>query len=113
LAAAQAKRAKAESFLVPPTAPAPKAGSAGIAALGIIPIKPPVVPASKNLAEPYYQQINESYCGPATFAMVADYKHVGWAGTAAQKQQDAAKLLGTTMNDGTVVVALGGRGYIS
>jgi hypothetical protein len=57
--------------------------------------------SSANLGEVYYQQINESYCGPATFSMVVDYNGVGWSGTATQKQYDAASLLGTTSANGT------------
>lgn len=55
---------------------------------------------SANLDEPYYQQVNEIYCGPATTTMVADYLGVGWTGSAQSQQDAAAHLLGTT-NDGT------------
>jgi len=60
----------------------------------------PDAATSANLAEPYYQQVNEVYCGPATTTMVADYLGVGWSGTASSQQDAAANLLGTT-NDGT------------
>jgi hypothetical protein len=58
-------------------------------------------PTSLTLAEPLYQQINESWCGPTTVAMIAAYLHVGWGGTVANQENAAASLLRTTMADGT------------
>jgi hypothetical protein len=55
---------------------------------------------SNRLAEHLYQQINESYCGPATLAMVTNYLGVGYAGTGSDQQSPAASLLGTN-GDGT------------
>jgi hypothetical protein len=60
----------------------------------------PDAATSANLAEPYYQQVNEVYCGPATTTMVAGYLGVGWSGSPSSQQDAAADLLGTT-NDGT------------
>lgn len=60
----------------------------------------PDAATSANLAEPYYQQVNEVYCGPATTTMVAGYLGVGWSGSTQSQQDAAANLLGTT-NDGT------------
>jgi hypothetical protein len=56
--------------------------------------------AAKRLAVHLSQQINETYCGPATLAMVTNFLGVGWGGTTAQMQQSAASLLRTT-SDGT------------
>ncbi|HZE48280.1 MAG TPA: hypothetical protein VE074_01890, partial [Jatrophihabitantaceae bacterium] len=61
---------------------------------------PPAAATSANLAEPYYQQVNEIFCGPATTTMVADFLGVGWTGSASSQQSAAAQLLGTT-DDGT------------
>jgi len=60
----------------------------------------PAAATSANLAEPYYQQVNEIFCGPATTSMVADFLGVGWTGSASSQQSAAAQLLGTT-DDGT------------
>lgn len=83
----QAKQRQANSFMARRAAMASQAGAAI-----------PLAASTGNLAEPYYHQINEDYCGPATFSMVVDYKGFGWNtnGNIPQKQYDAANLLGTT-----------------
>jgi hypothetical protein len=43
-----------------------------------------------NLAEPYYQQINEDFCGAATTVMISDYLGFGWSGHSSTYQQDQA-----------------------
>src|SRR5436305_2015600 len=43
-----------------------------------------------NLAEPYYQQINEDFCGAATTVMISDYLGFGWSGHSWTYQQDQA-----------------------
>jgi hypothetical protein len=50
---------------------------------------------TKTLAEPYYQQINESFCGAATLTMAAGYLGAGWSGTTTSQQNAAGYLLGT------------------
>lgn len=64
-------------------------------------VSPDSLPTSLNLGEPYYQQVNEDWCGPATVVMIADYMHTGWTGMSSHDQQArAAYWLGTT-SDGT------------
>lgn len=85
LAKLEAKQRRANSFMAHRAALAAQAGTAT-----------PLAASTGNLAEPYYHQINEDYCGPATFSMVVDYKGFGWNTDVNQKQYNAANLLGTT-----------------
>ena len=85
-----------------------KSTAAAAAAMGIAPTgaTTSVAPAgalttSKNLAVGYMTQVNSSWCGPATVAMMATYLGVGWTGTSTAQQNSAASLLASTLADGT------------
>lgn len=60
--------------------------------------------ASKQLAIEYLQQpAGSKWCGPTTLADIADYRGMGWSGTAYHKESHAASLIGVSEfgNDGT------------
>ncbi|HTZ44734.1 MAG TPA: C39 family peptidase [Jatrophihabitans sp.] len=57
---------------------------------------------AKTLGVSYQQQVDSTWCGPATLAIILGYKGWGWSGTASQQQTSAANLLGVPHNgDGT------------